>query len=987
MKRIHAILLLFVLTAAPRIFAQSQMTTGTIQGVIVDVSGAVVPAATVEIKHEATGIVRTLISDQFGRFSAPLLPVGSYDVTASLSGFTTAAETAKVLTLGQVMDLRITLIVAGVQTGVAVTAEVPMIDTSKAEVGVLVDQRSVSTLPLNGRRFLDLAFLTPGVSQEGERSQLSFAGQRGINSNISIDGADFNQSFFGGQKGGERSNDAYVVSQEAIQEFQVLRSSFGAEFGRSTGGVVNVITKSGGNEFHGAGFYYVRHREMSPRTVFGDDVAATRQQFGGSLGGPIKRDKTFFFTTYDGQQQNQPLVIRFNSTAGLPANLLAGQGVFKSTNDVDTFLAKIDHQLTSGTRLTGRYNFSRNVALNATFAPPTIQTGVLDNNGTERDRTHNAVVNANSILSTTFVNELRFQFSREDRPRINNGETIEFKSVVGPQTQISGCCFFGGVSFLPSPEYDTKTQIADNLTYYTGKHTIKWGSEYNRSYVKQTFRGNWRGVYIFNTLTNFLDNLNRVPGATADQFRIFFGDGKFAVTKHDVGAFVQDTWKPTSRLSMTAGLRWTGTWNPQPTNPNPLLPLTTSIPNQKKEWQPRLGFTYDVTGSGWTVLRASGGVFYAATPMLLLNQAFNSNGNPAIGASFTLTPAQIQQAQSVHPEFVWPFVPNSDLATNASYFTSSGIQGLKPDASFFEPNFKNPRSYTLTAGIDQMITEDFVASLEYIHANTVNLERIRDVNWFPATPTLDTATQTVRPRFTPSVRPDPNFNSLRQQESSAHSRYDAFTLSGSQRFTNGFQFLASYTLGYNRDDDSNERNFAGITYEDVFNLAQEYRWSRNDIRHKFVGSGTAELPFKFLSSMVLTYRTGTPFSAFTNTDANGDGNFTDKPIINGVALLRNSFRQPNFFNIDARVSRSFPLGETRKVEFLVDLFNVLNRRNFTYTVSTNESTTTALGPRWGTGQTPLVTFRTVKLPDGSYNRGGASVASPFQAQAALKFIF
>jgi hypothetical protein len=982
-----------ILTWTATAWAQVQSTTGTIQGVVVDQSGAVLPGVDVSIKHVATGIVRSLVTDQLGRFSAPLLPVGNYEIGAQLSGFSSVTESDKLLTLGQVMELRITMHVAGVSTEVAIAAEVPMIEVTKADVSTLVNNRSVESLPLNGRRFLDLAFLTPGVSLDPERNQISFAGQRGINSNINVDGADFNQPFFGGQKGGERTNDAYVVSQEAIQEFQVLRSGFNAEFGRSTGGVVNVITKSGGNDFHGSAFYYLRHRELAETNAFGDIVAPIRHQFGASLGGRIKRDKTFFFTAYDGQQQNQPTTIRFNTPSGsptttdLPASILSRQGVLTSTNDVDTYIAKIDHQLTNNNRLTGRYNFSRNIALNGTFAGG-VQTGTPDNNGTERDRTHTGVVNLNSIVTPTLLNEFRFQYSREDRPRVNNLESDDFKNVAGPQTQISGCCFLGGVSFLPVPEYDDKFQFTDNMNFMVGQHNLKWGMDYSRSHVKQIFRGNWRGVYVFNNIQNFLNVYNKVPGMAPDQFRIFFGDGRFEVPVHEAGAFFQDAFKIGNKLSITAGLRWNGVVYPQPTTPNGFVPKTATIPNDKQQWQPRLGFSYDVTGSGWTVFRASGGIFTSGTPMLLLNQAFNANGSSLVGSAFTLNSTQILQAQSVHPEFVWPFVPNTDLATNASYFTAAGIQGLKPDASFFASDFKNPRSYNLTAGLDQMITEDFVASIEYVHANTVNLERIRDVNLFPGVVSLDNSSpQVLRPRYNTSVRPDPNFNVMRQQESSARSRYDAFTLSGSHRYEYRLQFQASYTLAYNRDDDSNERNFAGVTYEDAFNLAPEFRWSRNDIRHKFVGSGTADLPLNFQTSLILTYRSGLPFSAFTGVDSNGDSQTNDKPIINGIPLLRNSFRQPNFFNIDLRASRSFRLGENQRIEFLADLFNLLNRRNLTYGSSTNESTTTALGSRWGTGQTPLPTFRTLYNADGTPNRNTAFAGTPFQAQLALKYIF
>ncbi len=993
----RALLGVVLLFATTLVFAQSQITTGTIEGTVADPTGAAVADAKVVIKHLATGRERTVTTDQAGRFVAPLLDVGNYQITVSAPGFGTIINSGYSLALGQTVVANISLTVAKVTETITVQGESPLVETARTEQSTLVTAQAVQSLPLNGRRFLDLAFLTPLVTQELERNQLSVAGQRGINSVINVDGADFTEPFFGGQRGGERSNAAYIISQEAVREFQLVRSGFAPEFGRSTGGVLNVITKSGSNDFHGSAFYYLRHREFAPRTVFGDDVAPIRQQFGGALGGPIRKDKTFFYTVYDQQKEHQALVIRFNSTTGLPANLLAQQGVFTSTNSVITYLAKIDHQLTRNTRVSGRYGYSRNIALNGTFTG--VQSGVLDNNGTEKDNTHTGVVNFNTVISASMLNEFRWQFSFEGRPRLNNGEGPDFVSKVGPQVQITGCCFFGGVSFLPIQQTDSRLQFADNFSFVRGGHNVKVGFDFNRSHVGQTFRGNWRGVYIFNTITNFVNNLNSPSTFAADQFRIFFGNGAFDVAQKEVAAFIQDSWKVHPRLTLTAGLRYEAALYPQPTNPNPLLPQTSSIRNEIWEWQPRLGLSWDVFGNAKTVFRAFAGIFYARTPMLLLNQAFNANGNPNVGVSFTLNSTQIRQARTVHPEFVFPFVPDTSSAANSSYFTAAGIAGLKPDASFFDSDFRNPRSFNASAGIEHLLTTNFSIALEWLHSNTVHLERIRDVNLFPPTLGLDNSTPPqLRPLYNVSVRPNPNFNILRDQESSARANYDSLTLSLNKRGKK-LQLLTSYTLAYSRDDDSNERNFAGIAYEDAFNLAQEYRWSREDIRQRASLSAVYDLPFGFQASTLTTWRTGVPFSAFTGVDSNKDSQFTDKPIINGVHLARNLFRQPNLFNIDFRVSKFFTIHENHKLALIFDMFNLINKHNFFYKVSLNESSTTALGSKWGTGQTPLPTFRTVHLPlgtlpncispkaDPTLNCGGADIFSPFQLQVALKYTF
>jgi hypothetical protein len=985
------LMLLLFLSSQP-LWSQSQSTTGTIEGTVSDETGAVVSGANVTLTHQSMGATRTLSTDTSGRYTAPLLQVGNYDVMVQLAGFTTVKRTGIALALGQSLTVDVTLKLAAVETTVEVSAAAPLIETSRSEASSLIDNNQVSNLPLNGRKFLDLAFLTPGVYQEKERNTLSLSGSRGINSNINIDGADFNQPFFGGQRGGERANVAYVVSGEAIREFQVVRGNFAAEFGRSTGGVVNVITKSGSNDFHGSAFYFLRHREFAPRDRNGDERAPIRQQFGGAVGGPIIQNKTFFYNVYDQQEERQAFIIRFNATAGLPADLLAQQGVYQTTNDVKTYLIKLDHELSPSHRISGRYNWSRNQGLNGTFTG--VGTGVIDNNGTEKDRTHTGVVNLNSIFSPTILNEFRWQYSYEERPRVNNNESDDFVSKVGPQVQVTGCCFFGGVSFLPVQQYDDRLQFTENLSIIKGAHNVKVGFDYNHSYVNQVFRGNWRGVYIFNTIDNFVRARNKQVNPTtnqpytADQYRLFFGDGAFAAGVNEYATYIQDTYKESSRFTLNLGLRHEAFLMPQPTRPNPLLPQSSSIPSDKAMWQPRAGITYDFRGDGKTVIKVGGGLFHGRTPLLMINQAFNSNGSQNVGVTFTLNPTQIDAVQRLHPEFVFPFVPDTSKAENSTYITGAGVAGLRPDASFFAPDFHNPRSLQYTASLERQVFTNLAVSLDYVHNHTVYLQRIRDVNLPAPIYQLDSSTPpVVRARFNTANRPDTNFAIMRSQESTARSNYDALTLSLKRRYATKLQFYTNYTLSYNRDDDSNERNFAGITYENAFNLADEYRWGRNDIRHRWVFSGMYDLPLGFQIGTIGEWRTGGPFSAFTNVDSNGDGQFTDKPIIGGIPLLRNAFRQPNIFNQNVRLSRNFKIREGHQVALIFEMFNVWNTENLSFGVSTNESTTSALGSRWGLGQTPLSTFRTFYLPNGTFNRAGVDVGVPFQLQVAAKYAF
>jgi hypothetical protein len=806
-----------------------------------------------------------------------------------------------------------------------------------------------------------------------------------------VDGADFSQPFFGGQRGGERSNFAFVLSQEAIQEFRVVQSNFSVEFGRSAGGVINVVTKSGSNDLHGSAFYYLRHREFSPRNMVGMDTAPTRQQYGASLGGPLKKDKTFFFTVFDGQRERQPLTVRFNLPNGGPPELMKKQGTFETTNNISTYLLKVDHRLSSRNELNFRYSFSKNRAENATYFG--ITNSALENNGTEQDSTNTAIVSLISSFGSGILNEFRAHYSFESRPRINNLENDDFKSIAGPEIRIVGCCAIGGLATLPANEHDGRWQFSDNLSFINGKHQIKLGVDVNHTSVFQDFRGNWRGLYLFTSLANYVrvskGQINPLTGRPipADFLRIYFGSGRFDAGFSDFAGYMQDTIRLRSNLSLYVGLRYEASLMPQPPVPNPALPNTSQIPNDLNMWQPRFGLSWRPGTGDRTVVRLGGGVFYARTPSLLVAQAFTSNGNPDVGVTFDLIAPQIDAIQKVHPEFVFPFVPETSNPQAASYFTSLGLK-VKPDASFFAPDFKNPRSLQYGISVERQLPKNIVGSIGFIHNQTVHLERIRDVNLPTPKLALDNSNPSVlRPQFNLLSRPNPSFGILRQQESSGRSNYSAFVIGLERRFTK-LQFRTSYVLSYNRDDDSNERNYLGIDYEYANNLSSEYRWSRNDIRHRWIMSSVWQLPWDLQTSSTLEWRTGAPFSAFTGVDSNGDGQLTDRPIINGMPLLRNSFRQPNQFRHDLRVTKKFRLREENTLNWSVDLFNLWNTQNYLYAVNPNEQGPTgAIGSLWGTGQTPLLTFRTKYLPDGSLNVNGIYPSMPFQLQISMRYQF
>ena len=307
-----------ILLAAVPAFAQSQATTAEINGRVTDAQGGVLPGATVTVTSSDTGYTRSVVTNAEGLYAIPLLPPGNYDLVSELTGFAPTRRSL-VLNVGATQTINAQLQVGGVQETVTVAAGSPLVETSATVRTTTVDLEAIANLPINGRRFQDFISATPTVQVDPSRGQLSFAGQRGINSNISVDGADFNQPFFGGIRGGERSNNAFTVPQESIQEFQVVAAGYSAEFGRSTGGLVNAITKSGSNRLKGSAFYVNRNRDWAEDNAFGQSAAPTQQQFGGSIGGPIRKDKIFFFGAYEQQEFENSRLVLFDRLAGVHA--------------------------------------------------------------------------------------------------------------------------------------------------------------------------------------------------------------------------------------------------------------------------------------------------------------------------------------------------------------------------------------------------------------------------------------------------------------------------------------------------------------------------------------------------------------------------------------------------------------------------------------------------------------------------------------------
>src|SRR5439155_10196171 len=515
-----------LLASSPSLAAQAQATTGIIRGVVTDPSGNVVAGARVTVTDVQTQFQRTVVSNEKGVFVAPLLPLGTYDVTARAVGLGERKQTGIVLRVGETVDLALKL--QPVELAAVTVTATPLVDVTKVETSTRLPNQAVAGLPNNGRNFLNLTLLTPNVSivQGPDGDELTIAGQKGIHNNVSVDGADFNNPFFGEQRGGQRP--PFTFNLDAVQEIVVTSSGANAEFGRSSGGFVNVVTKSGTNLLHGSVHYYGKDGALSGQphhagvTLPAPDF--TQHQFGFTLGGPIKHDRAFFFLDYDQQiyddikQTNpnriDPLLRAWMDTAYAGA-LRSDYGSIARTNNARVLLAKFDFNLSDRHHASLKYNYTWSEQQNGTFD---VDSWARSANGLERD--HSNAVNGSlvSYLSSNTSNEFRFQYSREDRPRPYDGPR---SSLLGPNRadppaarpfpdvamDFANHFRFGMPFFLPIDYYVTRVQLLDNIYFAKGDHIFKLGGAYNRVNSVQTFIGFANSRYIFGSVHGFLSYL------------------------------------------------------------------------------------------------------------------------------------------------------------------------------------------------------------------------------------------------------------------------------------------------------------------------------------------------------------------------------------------------------------------------------------------------------------------------------------------------
>ena len=991
--------------------AQFDANLGRIVGQVTGPDGRVIPEAEVVVVATGSGAQRSVRSDGVGRFQVGSLRPGEYAVTATTPDFAPATADKIAVRVGGAVRVDLELDLERKFTEIEVTAA--MIDAMLPTSSNVVGSKVFNDLPINGRRFHDFALLTPGVQVSRAAGHLSFGAQRGIYTNVTVDGTDYNQAFFGGIQGGERAGAAMTVPQSAIQEFQAVTSGFTAEYGRTTSGVVNVSTKSGSNEFHGDAFLQIRHPRVGLTDPFGAKVLEDLRQFGGAAGGALKRDVAFWFFAIERQQSASPRYVEFplldvaDRSRGPEAYdyFQSLEEPFESTNDAVALTPRADYQFRDGSQFMVRYNYSYGEGVNAISIgdpkhPRTVKA--LSNNGNEEDSVHFLTGQLTSLLTPNLVNQLRITVTREQRPRAGNSERPGVSTALGD---------FGTRSYLPTIETDVRPLVNNSLILHAGSHDIKVGGEFDRIWIDDVFGYNQYGSFLLFTSDpdEILDILTP-GGRIANRFDapgLYFRQMGNTIGTQSLGhgaLYVQDSWKAAPGLTLDLGFRWEGQFNQAPLLGNDLLvdrvraadfPVGSLdpafIPDSTRQWMPRVGFAYSPPKlSGRFVLRGSAGVFYAVTPPVFLNAATKAFRDPPFNISVTLPTSQgtvYRQFQAAGIDLNQysladlPIFSREDVATvldGDPYF------GAAPSVAHSE--FRNPRSVKYSLAAEYGLTGRMVAGVEWMRHQTSSLHGQRDFNLPVSVVRPDDPAQI--PFYDAGMRPAPRLGPVFGIESIGRANYHGVTANWKYR-GDRMQLVAHYTYARAYSSDINEGYFWGPLYTDQARPEDAYGPSDLDLRHQLTAHAVLRIPGGFTWSAILRAASGPPLSPVAGSDLNGDQLASDRALeAPGRYFGRNGFRNRGMRNIDMRVLRQFAVSDRSRLELSVELFNALNFDNVEYGMF-NRVYGPGLDLSTGSPIGPGPSFLRLRAEDGSYDRNNAQVfgTGPFQVQVGVRFYF
>ncbi len=996
---------------------QSLAGLGAINGVVKDATGAIVPGARVVVANPQTGLRRNLESNEVGLFSAPSLTPGSgYEVSVAKEGF--APYTAKDIQIqvGQNVTLTVVMQVQQQVQEITITEATPLVDSTKTGVSQVVDDKQISELPINGRRVDTFVLLTPGVTEDGTFGLLTFRGIPGGNAFLT-DGNDTTQQYYNENAG--RTRISSNLSQDAVQEFQVQSSGMTAEFGRAAGGSVNTVTKSGTNDTHGTAYWFFRNHSLNARDRYAlTNPKEVRHQFGGSLGGAIRKDKLFYFLNTDVTRRDFPLYStaqnpqlftpdgRFIGQCAAPATAQQCQnaigyfsrffGIIPRTANQETYFAKLDFRPNESHSLSLSFNLMNWVSPNGIQTQASLTTAAgVGNNGDSTVRHRFARLAHTWILAPNVVNEFRFGWFKDRLYDTLNPELAPPNGLLG-QLSVQGQGNLGVATFLPRVQpTEDRFQFANNLTWLKGRHNYKFGFDFAHARDQIDLLNEGRGSYTYDTFTNFaLDLTNLDGGKRWQRYSQTFGDPYIKFYVRDFNFFAQDQWRLASRLTLNYGVRYEYAQFAQPKISNPHYPQTGSINQPATNFAPRVGFAYSIDDAGKSIIRAGYGIFFARMPGALIGNLMQNNA--VVQKAVTLQNTAADRA--IGPVFP-AFLPAIDRP-------ASGTVSL----GFATPDLATPYTQQWDFGYERQLAKDLGVTVSYLGSRGVKFFLARDLNiGAPGAPVTysirDANGNQVGVYSTPTYRfanrVDTRYGRVSILEGAGQTWYNALVIQVRKR---GRYMQGSLAYTWSHAQDLNQgagNNNLFISSDPVRTLSPvNYRdenkgTSPLDQRHRLVMTGILMMPqlknagtaLKTLAgdwqlSMIATiasprYDTpqlaviGTPFTgAAWNGSLNGYDGDRRAPF-----EARTSIPIDSVARMDARLSKYFRLTERQRLMLGFEGFNIFGN------VSDTSVNNRAYEARNGV-ITPVV-----GLGAGRASQGFPDGTNARRAQAAVRYIF
>lgn len=898
-------LLAFCAVLAPALAAQDS-STGSIGGTVLDASGARVAHASVVVVNTETGMRYALHTDTAGHFTLELLSPGNYSVRVEAQGMSPQLTPQLHVDVGGTAELDFHLRIAGEQETLSVSSSSNLVETKPSAVSTLLDQRSLDDMPLNGRRFSDLALFSPGVTQDprsltsSSNGDLSFGGIRGSQNSFLVDGGDYNNAFFAQARGRYRA--PYQFSTEVVQEFRVSSNSYGAEQGRSGGAVVNVVTKSGSNHLHGTAFYYLRDSSFGAADAFLAFKPHNRQQqAGGTLGGPLKRDKIFFFTGFDQHVFHVPSVVEFldGSAQVVPqastgprtpgdyetadqalvfaaaAKLTSLAGEYPAAQLGNSSFGKLDINLTPRHQLALRVNTTRYWGSNNVYLDPAspVTYDAISNNGEELVATETATASLTSGLTQRWISRLRLQFSRDQQQSFSNSNDV----LVKIPNILDGV---GRSNMLPRQTREHRFHVAETMSFEGQRNSWKFGGDGLFTYIYDFFPGQQSGQYLFypikvNPFTfdpmeagMQLTPLRAYAHEVPHYYLQKFGSAASHPDTKEYAAFAQDTVRVTDHLAVNLGARWDlQTFSTAGLISNPLFPPSGKVPFRPYNFAPRAGFAYSLGNKRPLVVRGGYGIFFVRIPQIYNSVVQTENG---ITNSDLFLNNSTYYDHQVFPSYPNPLVSCAPFAAKCS-LPSGFTQGVTHSVSAFATNFMTPRVQQSSVTVEKEVVDRVTVSLSLLNVRGEHLIRALDVNLpepvatqyplFDSTGSVFEGgyyrvdsfatwqfTRTLDcpwpPCINPLGRPIAQLGTIDEFQSAASSHYNGATLSINRRVARGTYARFSYTYA-RAIDDGQDALVAGqpATVQNSFNPSAERGPSVTDQRHRLVFAFAAEPRF------------------------------------------------------------------------------------------------------------------------------------------------